>query len=210
MSATRYLLNSIFVIAMLAAGATLANADPATYDYTGPHFAECAFGPCPANYTSDYLIASFTLPAPLGPDVDAVNELPFVTKWSISDKLGYLALSSSDPQGATELGLLTFDTFGALGGEFTASSQGLPGGASESGSSFGFAGDGILISPTLANGGGANAWDAQTAAFAVGAWVDASAVPEPRMVWLLAAVLSVISFAARVCQGQSPNAGANK
>jgi hypothetical protein len=50
-----HLLNSIFVIAMLTAGTTLANADP-------------------ANYTPDYFIASFTLPTPLGPDLDAINE----------------------------------------------------------------------------------------------------------------------------------------
>jgi hypothetical protein len=94
-------------------GTTLANADPATYDYTGPHFTQCDFGPCPANYASDYLIASFTLSNPPVPDLDASqNELPFVTKWSISDKLGYLALSSSDPQAATELALLTFGTSG--------------------------------------------------------------------------------------------------
>ena len=94
----------IFVIGLLAAGTPLANADPATYDYTGLQFTQCDFGPCPANHASDYLIASFTLSNPPVPDLDASqNERPFVTKWSISDKLGYLALSSSDPQAATEL-----------------------------------------------------------------------------------------------------------
>ena len=47
----------IFVIGLLAAGTTLANADPVTYDYTGLEFTSCSFGTCPVNYTSDYLIA---------------------------------------------------------------------------------------------------------------------------------------------------------
>jgi hypothetical protein len=160
----------IFVIGLLAAGTPLANADPATYDYTGLQFTQCDFGPCPANYASDYLIASFTLSNPPVPDLDASqNELPFVTKWSISDKLGYLALSSSDPQAATELALLTFGTFGAFGGEFTATSQGpVPDGGSDSGSSFGISGDGILIDP--GNGNGANAWYADNLGPAVGSW----------------------------------------
>jgi hypothetical protein len=196
----------IFVIGLLAAGTTLANADPATYDYTGLHFTQCDLGTCPANYASDYLIASFTVSTPPVPDLDAAqNELPFVTKWSISDKLGYLALSSSDPQAATELALLTFGTFGAFDGEFTATSQGLPGGESVSGASFGISGDGILIDP--GSNGGANTWDADNLGPAVGAWVEVSAVPEPAMLWMLATELSVVVFTERIRQRRSSARG---
>ena len=140
------------------------------------------------------------------PDLDAAqNELPFVTKWSISDKLGYLALSSSDPQAATELALLTFGTFGAFGGEFTATSQGLPGVESDSGSSFGISGDGILIDP--GTDGGANTWDADNLGPATGSWVEVSTVPEPAMLWMLAAVLSLVVFATRICQRSSKCGG---
>jgi hypothetical protein len=105
----------ILLIGLLAAGTMLASADPVTYDYTGLKFTECTFGTCPANYTSDYLIASFTLSAPPVPNLpNAQNELPFVTAWSISDKLGYFALSSSDPDAASELDLLSGGISGGI------------------------------------------------------------------------------------------------
>jgi len=135
---------NIFVIGLLAAGTTLANAGPVTYDYTGLKFTECSFGTCPANYTSDYLIASFTLSTPPVQDLPGnQNELPFVTNWSISDKLGYFVISSSDPDASAELALFTVGTFGDdFGAEFSANTiLPPPGGVASGGSSFFETGD---------------------------------------------------------------------
>lgn len=73
------------------------------YDYTGNPFTLCTYGDCPADYTSDYIIASISFAAPLAPNLPFTNELSSVTAWRIGDALGYFSYSSTDPNAATEL-----------------------------------------------------------------------------------------------------------
>ena len=80
-----------------------ANAD-VTYDYTGTFFSRCGSSPnCPANYTSDYIIASISLAAPLPDSLPLTDELSSLTAWRIGDALGNFSFSSTDPNAATEL-----------------------------------------------------------------------------------------------------------
>jgi hypothetical protein len=88
-----------------------------TYSYVGSPFNECngvgpANGACPANYASDYIIASATFDAPLGPSLSSVNEAsaPNLLAWTIGDFLGYTAFSSSDQNVSAELTSLLFST----------------------------------------------------------------------------------------------------
>ena len=104
---------------------------------------------------------SFTVSTPPVPDLDASqNELPFVTKWSISDKLGYFAISSSDPDAANELALFTVSTFGdVFVAEFSANTiLPPPGGVASGGSSFSETGDIIDVDT-----GGGIGWVAESA-----------------------------------------------
>lgn len=68
-----------------------------SYAYTGNDFTVCSAGPCPADYTSDYIIASISFADPLGDDLSNVNGLPTLTAWSIADELGYFSASSTAP-----------------------------------------------------------------------------------------------------------------
>ena len=91
---------------------------PVTYSYTGSSFSECngvtgpANGNCPANYTSDYILASFGFSAPLDANLSSVDESssPNLAAWTIRDALGYSFFSSEDPNAAAELVALTLST----------------------------------------------------------------------------------------------------
>jgi PEP-CTERM motif len=83
--------------------APAANAD-VIYDYTGTPFTRCGSSPdCPADYTSDYIIASITLAAPLAPNLPLTDELSSLIAWTISDSLGNFSFSSTDPDAAAEV-----------------------------------------------------------------------------------------------------------
>lgn len=73
------------------------------YDYIGSAFTACTYGPCPANYTSDYIIASISFAAPLTPSLPLTNEYAAVTAWTIGDALGNFAYSSSNQSTAAYL-----------------------------------------------------------------------------------------------------------
>jgi len=74
-----------------------------TYDYIGTPFSVCSYGTCPANYTSDYIIASISFAAPLVPNLPLTDESAALTGWTIGDALGNFAYSSSNPTTATYL-----------------------------------------------------------------------------------------------------------
>ena len=76
-----------------------------TYNYRGTPFTRCGSSPnCPANYASDYIIASISLAAPLTPNLPLTGELSSLTAWTISDALGSFSFSSTDSAAAAELG----------------------------------------------------------------------------------------------------------
>ena len=92
---------------------------PATYSYTGSPFDRCngtnsVNGNCPANFTSDYIAASFTFSTPLAANLSSANEAssPNLAAWSVHDALGYASFSSSDANAAAELVKLSLSTNG--------------------------------------------------------------------------------------------------
>jgi hypothetical protein len=91
-----------------------------TYNYTGNMFVRCngvsfVNGNCPGNFSSDYDIASFTFSAPLAGNLSSANELssPNLTAWRIRDALGLAGYSSTDPNAANELVMLSLSTNGS-------------------------------------------------------------------------------------------------
>src|SRR6185437_14921586 len=85
-----------------------------TYIYTGTPFTTCTYGPCPANFTSDYITASITFASPLGYIPTLTAETPL--SWTIGDAFGNFSFSSSNnptyltgflSQGAPPLSLST-------------------------------------------------------------------------------------------------------
>lgn len=82
---------------------TPVQATPLTYDYTGTLFTFCGFG-CPgsshpgnvpADWASDYVLASITFAAPLAPNLPLTDESASLTAWTIKDALGHFSLSSA-------------------------------------------------------------------------------------------------------------------
>lgn len=98
-------------LAWLSIAAPGARAD-VTYNYVGNTFTNCTFGPCPSNYTSDYITASLTFSTALAPNLPTFSDVSAtLTGWSIRDALGYFSYSSSDP--ATQNYLTGFAPAGA-------------------------------------------------------------------------------------------------
>lgn len=88
-------INSAWIAASLVwigITATSARAD-VIYNYKGNPLSVCSFGTCP----SDYIIASLSFTNPLGPNLSGEDVSGALTSWSISDTLGLLNFSSSDP-----------------------------------------------------------------------------------------------------------------
>ncbi len=85
---------SIWIPAILfcIAVAPSAKADT-TYLYTGTPFTICTYGPCPANFTSDYITASITFATPLGSIPTITPETPLA--WTLGDAFGNFSFSSS-------------------------------------------------------------------------------------------------------------------
>jgi hypothetical protein len=88
-----------------------------TYRYTGNALNDCngvsaVNGNCPANYTADYVTASVTFLAPLGPNLSGANQLnsPNLVSWTLGDAFGNVAFSSTDANAAEELSVLSFST----------------------------------------------------------------------------------------------------
>jgi hypothetical protein len=73
------------------------------YAYTGNLFTVCSFGSCPANYTSDYLIATISFAGPLAPNLPLTDLTASLTGWTLKDALGYFSFSSKDPNTANYL-----------------------------------------------------------------------------------------------------------
>ena len=77
-----------------------------SYSYKGNSFTDCdsnappaGAAPCPANWMSDYDIASITLSAPFAGNLSSVNPttLPSFLAWTIADNQGYASFSSANP-----------------------------------------------------------------------------------------------------------------
>lgn len=204
MKATRTVLFASAVSLLWSAAARSANASPVTYDYVGSPFTTCSYGTCPANYTSDYLIASVTFASALPANLALTNETSSLIGWTIQDALGYFSYSSSNPATST---YLTGDPSVSIPpAEFSTNSSGgivdfemaaLPAellavvGATEGG----------LLNPALTHDGYSIAsfiefeegtpaeWDALTSA--EGSWSAAIATPEP-------STLVLVSFGALI------------
>lgn len=163
------------------------------YQYTGNAFTDCSFGPCPANFTSDYVVASISFAAPLTPNLPLTDLTSSLTAWSIGDAFGnFLYSSSSTPTyltGFPTMGILPLavstDSLGNildyLMGAFPAEVLGIVG--TSEGGLFGPPSTSpdprytTIGSFVEINWGTPGEWDAlsQTA----GEWTQASAVPEP-------------------------------
>src|SRR5262245_34899274 len=91
--------NSAFIAAslvLIGITATSAKAD-VVYNYKGNPFSVCSFGTCPPDFTTDYITASLSFANPLGANLSGEDVSGALTAWSISDALGFLNFSSSDP-----------------------------------------------------------------------------------------------------------------
>lgn len=91
------------VIVILQFIATPVQASPVTYVYTGNQFTWCTYGcaaNAPANWASDYIIASISFNAPLAPNMPLTDLTASLTAWTLRDALGYFSYSSSDPDTA--------------------------------------------------------------------------------------------------------------
>ena len=108
------IVSALFPAALLWIGiaAPSANAD-ITYDYVGNPFTRCSFGPCPVNYTSDYIIASISFSAPLGDNLPLTDETSSLTAWTLSDADGYFSFSSTGTTALMGL-LLSTDSKGNI------------------------------------------------------------------------------------------------
>jgi len=98
----------IVILCTAAFGGTI------TYGYTGSPFTACTFGTCPANYTSDYIIASISFAAPLAANLPLTEESAALTGWTFGDALGNFSYSSSDPSTAAYLTGIPADGVSAL------------------------------------------------------------------------------------------------
>ncbi len=82
--------------------------------YTGGLFTRCdgvaSIDGCPVFSFSDYILASFSFIAPLAPNLSSYSPSP--TAWTICDALGYVSLSSTDANAASELQQLSLSTDG--------------------------------------------------------------------------------------------------
>jgi hypothetical protein len=97
-------LHTLLTITVFAAALpALRSANVVTYEYKGNFFTRCSNGTCPANYTSDYIIASVTFNAPVGNSLPLASQLSSITAWTIQDALGYFYFSSTDTNAAAEL-----------------------------------------------------------------------------------------------------------
>jgi hypothetical protein len=97
-------LRTLLTIAIFATALpALRSANVVTYQYKGNFFTRCSNGTCPADYTSDYIVASVTFSGPLGNSLPLASQLSSVTVWTIQDALGYFHFSSTDTNAAAEL-----------------------------------------------------------------------------------------------------------
>lgn len=85
-----------------------------TYNYQGATFDRCGHGGCPANYTSDFDLASLTFSNPLAANLSSADVTSNLLSWNIGDSLGYSAFSSSTV-GAAQV-LLSTNGSGAIVG----------------------------------------------------------------------------------------------
>jgi hypothetical protein len=100
---TAHLASVAAIVLWINVAAPSASAD-VVYTYTGTPFTRCGSSPnCPANYTSDYILASISFAAPLPANLPLTPELSSLTAWSIRDALGNFSFSSTDPNAAAEL-----------------------------------------------------------------------------------------------------------
>lgn len=93
-----------------------------TYNYIGNTFNECngiaaPNGACPANYATDYIVASTTFSTPLVGNLSTANlaSSSNFLGWTIGDSLGYTSFSSTDTNASAELTNLIFSTSSAGG-----------------------------------------------------------------------------------------------
>ena len=120
------------VLALLSAIPPSAQADSVTYTYTGAGFnsfsGNTAFnGVGPGLTTSDFVAASFTLPAPLPDNLSGIDESSLVQGYSISDQV--TTFSASGPGELFELPLIDLIFSTDASGNITAGSfQGLSAG----------------------------------------------------------------------------------
>src|SRR5580658_4598053 len=96
---------------------TAALASSITYNYIGNTFNECngypfPNGACPANYATDFIIASATFSTPLAGNLSAANlaSSPNLPPWAIGDSLAFKSFSSTDTNGSAELTNFIFST----------------------------------------------------------------------------------------------------
>jgi hypothetical protein len=217
---SRAALSSILLLMGMAVPSVKADA---IYDYTGSTFTLCTYGPCPANYTSDYLIASISFSAPLGDSMSLTDELPTLTGWTIGDALGNFFYSSSNPStqtyltgfpanGAPALALSTDINGNIVDSDMSAFPAEVLGivGASEA---FIFApavnvqkcngGAGcVLASGVEINWGLSSEWDAISST--ASQWTEASAAPEPSTTALVSLGVAILLIAMSRKRSLSP------
>jgi hypothetical protein len=119
---------------------TAALASSITYNYIGNTFNECngypfPNGACPANYATDFIIASATFSTPLAGNLSAANlaSSPNLLAWTIGDSLAFTSFSSTDTNASAELTNFIFSTNfagGISGWTMTAETDGFTKGAS--------------------------------------------------------------------------------
>lgn len=180
-----------------------------TYIYTGTPFTICTYGPCPANFTSDYITASITFASPLGSIPSLTPETPI--SWTLGDAFGNffysssatptyltgfpsvgapsLALSTDSNGNIVDYGMLAFpdEVLGIVGvaevGIFSPAvtfTQGCPGGGTCTTAGF----VEINWDPNSPQDGRPAEWDAD--ASVAGQWTQLNSVPEPSSLLLLA------------------------
>lgn len=179
----------------------------AIYQYTGNPFTLCGYG-CPGNqqpenapadWASDYIIATISFAAPLAPNLTFSDDVfSLLTAWSMKDALGYFSLSSaagdllngSPADGLPPLVLSTDGSGNIVNYIMSASPV-----AGSVGPSVGIlnppfdcseeCGPGIFIADALAANTGNDdlEWDAFSSV--PGQWTKVSAVPEPSPLLLM-------------------------
>jgi hypothetical protein len=101
---------------LLCVACTAAFGGSITYNYAGIPFTICSYGPCPGNFTSDYVIASATFASPLASNLPLTDLTSSLTGWTIGDALGNFAYSSG---GAGSTYLTGYPSFSPPGGSTT-------------------------------------------------------------------------------------------
>jgi len=196
---------ALFTVILVWAGIGAPSASADTiYNYTGSQFVVCGYGcgpfstdllndpnNAPANWASDYIIASISFANPLGANLTfADNTFSLLTAWTMKDALGYFSLSSAAGDVlAGDLGeglpalVLSTDSNGSIVNYIMSTSP-----------NAGSVGTGLAISNpplqcpecngfVIAGGAAVNTgsdaleWDAFTNV--PGHWTNATAVPEP-------------------------------